>query len=182
MRAAPGMALLLLGAGLALAQPASPLVGTRWELLELRSPDDPNGTVRVEDPARYTLAFGADGDVTLRLDCNRGRGAWRSEAPGMLAFGAIAMTRACARPRRWMCASGGNCLSSVPMRCRTIRSGWNCRPMASCRSGAGRTRNGLLTLRAAQRPCGAAHRAAHWRRTAACSPSAQARPPRPVSH
>lgn len=98
MRAALGMGLLLLGADLVLAQPASPLVGTSWELLELRSPDDSIGVVRVDDPARYTLAFGADGTAILRLDCNRGRGSWRSEAPGRLEFGAIAVTRAMCPP------------------------------------------------------------------------------------
>ena len=93
-----GMGLLLLGAGAAVAQPASPLAGTSWELLELRSPEDSIGTVRVEDPSRYTLAFGADGAAVLRLDCNRGRGSWRSEEPHRLEFGAIAMTRAMCPP------------------------------------------------------------------------------------
>lgn len=65
----------------------------------MRSPEDSIGTVRVDDPSRYTLAFGADGGATLRLDCNRGRGTWRSEEPHRLDFGAIAMTRA-------MCPSG----------------------------------------------------------------------------
>ena len=97
-RAALGMALLLLGAGTAAAQPASPLDGTSWELLELHSPEDSIGTVRVDDPLRYTLAFGADGAATLRLDCNRGRGSWRSEEPHRLEFGAIAMTRAMCPP------------------------------------------------------------------------------------
>ena len=94
-----GMGLLLLGAGAAVAQPASPLAGTSWELVELRSPEDSIGIVRVEDPSRYTLAFGADGAAVLRLDCNRGRGSWRSAEPYRLEFGAIAMTRA-------MCAPG----------------------------------------------------------------------------
>lgn len=93
-RAALGMALLLLGAGPAAAQPASPLAGTSWELLELRSPEDSIGVVQVGDPSRYTLAFGTDGAATLRLDCNRGRGSWRSEEPHRLDFGDIAMTRA----------------------------------------------------------------------------------------
>jgi para-nitrobenzyl esterase len=92
------MGLLLLGAGAAVAQPVSPLAGTSWELVELRSPEDSIGVVRVEDPSRYTLAFGADGEATLRLDCNRGRGSWRSEEPHRLDFGAIAVTRAMCPP------------------------------------------------------------------------------------
>ena len=94
-----GMGLLLLGAGAAVAQPASPLVGTSWELVELRSPEDSIGIVLVEDPSRYTLAFGADGAAVLRLDCNRGRGSWRSAEPHRLEFGPIALTRA-------MCPAG----------------------------------------------------------------------------
>ncbi|WP_368413881.1 META domain-containing protein [Falsiroseomonas sp.] len=85
------LALLLLAPLPAVAQ--SPLAGTSWELVELRSPDDSIGTVRVDDPARYTITFNADGSAALRLDCNRGRGSWRSEAPGRIAFGAVATTR-----------------------------------------------------------------------------------------
>ena len=85
------LALLLLAPLPALAQ--APLAGTSWELVELRSPDDSIGTVRVDDPARYTITFNADGSAALRLDCNRGRGSWRSEAPGRLELGPAAVTR-----------------------------------------------------------------------------------------
>ena len=85
------LALLPLAPLSALAQ--APLAGTSWELVELRSPDDSIGTVRVDDPARYTITFNADGSAALRLDCNRGRGTWRSETPGRLEFGAVATTR-----------------------------------------------------------------------------------------
>ena len=85
------LALLLLAPLPAFAQP--PLAGTSWELVELRSPNDSIGTVRVDDPARYTIAFNADGSAALRLDCNRGRGSWRSETPGRIEFGAVATTR-----------------------------------------------------------------------------------------
>jgi para-nitrobenzyl esterase len=85
------LALALLAPLPALAQ--APLAGTSWELVELRSPEDSIGVVRVDDPARYTLAFNADGSAALRLDCNRGRGTWRSEAPGRVEFGPVATTR-----------------------------------------------------------------------------------------
>lgn len=98
-RAALALALLAPGACAAGAHPASPLAGTSWELVELRSPEDSIGTVRVEDPSRYRLEFGADGAATLRLDCNRGRGNWRSAEPHRLEFGAMAMTRAMCPPR-----------------------------------------------------------------------------------
>jgi heat shock protein HslJ len=85
------LALLLLAPLPASAQ--APLAGTSWELVELRSPEDSIGTVRVDDPARYTITFNADGSAALRLDCNRGRGTWRSEAPGRVELGAVATTR-----------------------------------------------------------------------------------------
>ena len=85
------LALLLLAPFAASAQ--APLAGTSWELVELRSPEDSIGTVRVDDPARYTITFNADGSAALRLDCNRGRGSWRSEEPGRVEFGAVATTR-----------------------------------------------------------------------------------------
>ena len=91
------LALLLLAPLPASAQ--APLAGTSWELVELRSPEDSIGTVRVDDPARYTITFNADGSAALRLDCNRGRGSWRSEEPGRVEFGAVATTR-------MMCPSG----------------------------------------------------------------------------
>ena len=85
------LALLLLAPLPAAAQ--APLAGTSWELVELRAPEDSIGTVRVDDPARYTITFNTDGSAALRLDCNRGRGTWRSEAPGRIEFGAVATTR-----------------------------------------------------------------------------------------
>jgi heat shock protein HslJ len=85
------LALLLLAPLSAAAQ--APLAGTSWELVELRSPEDSIGPVRVDDPARYTITFHADGSAALRLDCNRGRGTWRSEAPGRVEFGPAAVTR-----------------------------------------------------------------------------------------
>lgn len=85
------LALLLLAPFAAAAQ--APLAGTSWELVELRSPEDSIGTVRVDDPARYTITFNADGSAALRLDCNRGRGSWRSEEPGRIEIGAVATTR-----------------------------------------------------------------------------------------
>ena len=36
------------------------------------------------DRSHFTLAFGADGYVSVRADCNRGRGTWKSSAPAEL--------------------------------------------------------------------------------------------------
>jgi len=57
----------------ALATPAapskSPLAGTEWQLVEIRSMDDAVGTKRPAHPSRYTM----------RLNCNRANGAWSAE-------------------------------------------------------------------------------------------------------
>ena len=85
------------------APPASTLAGTRWQLVAIQSMDDAQGTVRPAEPARYTLEFGADGRVAVRLDCNRGSATWQAQpaaqggphgASGQLLMGPLAVTRA----------------------------------------------------------------------------------------
>ncbi len=74
------------------------LVGTSWQLAELRE----NGRVtRVEDPARYTMAFNEYHEVALRLDCNRGTGratVTPRVSAGEIAFDPIATTRMACPP------------------------------------------------------------------------------------
>jgi heat shock protein HslJ len=87
--------------------PTAPLAGTRWHLVAIQSMDDAQGTVRPPEPARYTLAFQADGRVEIRLDCNRGTATWRVQpaaqggphrASGQLLLGPLATTRAACAP------------------------------------------------------------------------------------
>jgi hypothetical protein len=66
----------------ALDSPPAPLAGTRWQLVAIQSMDDAQGTMRPPDPARYTLEFGADGRVAVRLDCNRGSATWQAPVAG----------------------------------------------------------------------------------------------------
>ena len=82
---------------------APPFTGTRWQLVSIQSMDDAQGTVRPPEPARYTLEFGADGRVAVRLDCNRGSATWQAQpaaqggphrASGQLLMGPLATTRA----------------------------------------------------------------------------------------
>jgi len=89
------------------APPASPLAGTRWQLVAIQSMDDAQGTLRPAEPARYTLEFGVDGRVAVRLDCNRGSATWQIEpaarsephrASGQLLLGPLATTRAMCPP------------------------------------------------------------------------------------
>jgi heat shock protein HslJ len=75
---------------------APELAGTAWRLLNIAEMDD--STDIPDDPAKYTLAFGADGTASMRADCNRGSGTWTSESPGQLTFGPIAATRAMCPP------------------------------------------------------------------------------------
>ncbi len=76
---------------------SAPLGGTSWQLAELRAPGQPPLRLPRTDPPRYTLHFEAPDQVAVRLDCNRGRGAFTAapvaEGRGELAFGPIALTR-----------------------------------------------------------------------------------------
>jgi len=70
---------------------------TSWQLVKFQGGD---GTVLMpDDRTKYTVAFTNDGYVSLRLDCNRGRGTWILNGPKELRFGPMALTRA-------MCPTG----------------------------------------------------------------------------
>lgn len=72
------------------------LAGTSWQLVKFQGGDD---TVVVpDDTSKYTLAFGTDGGLSARLDCNRGRGTWKSSGPNQLELGPMALTRAMCPP------------------------------------------------------------------------------------
>jgi para-nitrobenzyl esterase len=72
------------------------LAGTTWQLVSFEGGD---GTILTpDDRSKYTLAFATDSGVSVRLDCNRGRGTWRSTPPNGLAFGPLALTRAMCPP------------------------------------------------------------------------------------
>lgn len=70
----------------------SDLAGTSWQLVKFQSSDD--STLTPDDKSKYTIMFGIDGRVSVRLDCNRGRGTWKSTKPNQLRFGPLALTRA----------------------------------------------------------------------------------------
>jgi heat shock protein HslJ len=90
-----------LAAFAALAQPSgsSPslaLAGTSWQLVKFQGSDDT--TLAPDDRAKYTIAFGAAGRLTARVDCNRGRGTWKSSGSSQIVFGPLALTRAMCPP------------------------------------------------------------------------------------
>ena len=77
--------------------PSGGLEGTSWQLVKFGGSDDT--TLTPDDPSKYTLEFGAGGQLMARVDCNRGHGAWKSTGPSHVEFGPLALTRA-------MCPTG----------------------------------------------------------------------------
>jgi heat shock protein HslJ/membrane-bound inhibitor of C-type lysozyme len=69
---------------------------TSWQLVKFQSSDDK--TLTPDDKTKYTIAFRADGRVSVRIDCNRGSGKWKSAGPNQLELGPIALTRAMCPP------------------------------------------------------------------------------------
>ena len=76
--------------------PPPGLGGTSWQLVRIQSMDDKVTTP--DDRSKYTIAFGTDGRVNMRIDCNRGSATWKSPEPNQLVFGPMAMTRAMCPP------------------------------------------------------------------------------------
>jgi para-nitrobenzyl esterase len=72
------------------------LAGTSWRLVKFQGSG--GTTLTPDDRSKYTIAFGAYGRLTARVDCNRGRGTWKSSGSNQLQVGALALTRAACRP------------------------------------------------------------------------------------
>ena len=71
---------------------ARDLGGTSWRLVQFEGGD--GTTLKPDDPGKYTIAFGADGRLSARIDCNRGTSTWKSAAPSHLELGKLGLTRA----------------------------------------------------------------------------------------
>jgi heat shock protein HslJ len=76
------------------AVPASSVVleGTAWRLVKFQSGDD--AVLTPDDGSKYTVQFEREGRLAVRLDCNRGRGTWKANAPNQLEVGPLILTRA----------------------------------------------------------------------------------------
>lgn len=87
----------LLGcAQIASEAPQQGLEGTSWQLVRFQGGD---GTILTPDGrANYTIAFADGGGLSVRFDCDRGRGTWRSQESGRIEFGPLALTRAMCPP------------------------------------------------------------------------------------
>lgn len=75
---------------------AADLNGTSWQLVKFKGSD--GLTLKPDDGSKYTLAFQNDGDLSARIDCNRGRSTWKSTESGCLELGLLALTRAMCPP------------------------------------------------------------------------------------
>jgi putative lipoprotein len=72
------------------------LGGTSWRLVKFEGGD---GTIRKPTAgAEYSIAFGTDGRLSARIDCNRGGGTWKSSGPPQLELGPLALTRMACPP------------------------------------------------------------------------------------
>ena len=94
-------ALLLLTACAPSARAPAPdagvdLGGRVWQLVKFQSSDET--TLTPDDRTKYTFEFGGDGGLSVRVDCNRGRGTWTSAGPNQLQIGPLALTRAACPP------------------------------------------------------------------------------------
>lgn len=70
----------------------NPLSGTSWQLVKFQGPDEK--TFAPDDKSKYTIKFGSDGRVVVRVDCNRGSSTWKTTAKGELQFGSWKRTSA----------------------------------------------------------------------------------------
>jgi heat shock protein HslJ len=86
------LAVLTARAQASLPSPSPGLTGTSWRLVRFHGSDD--RTLTPDDRSKYTIEFGANGQLTARVDCNRGRGTWTSAGPSQLQLGPLALTRA----------------------------------------------------------------------------------------
>ena len=76
--------------------PPAGLPNTSWQLLEIRNAD--GTSLHLDDSSKYTVTFEADGSLTAQVDCNRGKGTWKSTSPGQIELGPMALTRAMCPP------------------------------------------------------------------------------------
>ena len=91
------VSLIIFGCAQMAPQAASAgLGGSSWQLVKFQGGD--GAALIPDDKSKYTLAFGADGVVNARIDCNRGMGAWKSRGPHQLEFGPLALTRMACPP------------------------------------------------------------------------------------
>jgi para-nitrobenzyl esterase len=90
------LASILVVAACAAPPQSTGLGGTSWQLVRFRGGE--GNTLTPDDKGKYTFTFFSDGAFATRVDCNRGRGHWRSPAPGQVEIGPLALTRLTCAP------------------------------------------------------------------------------------
>lgn len=70
------------------ARDAQEIMGKTWQWISTVTPVE---TVKVSDPARYTISLSADGKAQVRFDCNRGGGNY-TISEGKITFGPMMST------------------------------------------------------------------------------------------
>src|SRR5262245_28251816 len=86
------LAAFVAGSQASVPSPSAGLAGTSWQLVKFQGGDDT--TLTPDDRTKYTIEFVAGGQLTARVDCNRGRGTWKSSGSNQITFGLLALTRA----------------------------------------------------------------------------------------
>jgi len=66
------------------------LDGTSWQLVRFQGSD--GRTLTPDDRSKYTIAFRSFGGLIVRVDCNRGRGTWKSVGPNQIQFEPLTLT------------------------------------------------------------------------------------------
>lgn len=84
-------------AGMQKSSSAGPLSGTSWQLVKFQGPDE--RAFAPDDKSKYTITFGKNGRVTIRVDCNRGSSTWKANEKGELQFGSWSRTTAKCGPK-----------------------------------------------------------------------------------
>ena len=69
---------------------------TSWQVVKFQGGD--GSVVTPDDKTKYTVSFTNNGDLSVRFDCNRGRGTWILNGPSEVRFGPLAMTRVMCPP------------------------------------------------------------------------------------
>jgi len=93
------LAMLLAAGAFVRVQPQSPpasLAGTAWQLVQFQGSDDK--VLTPDTRSNYTLTFKPGGEVSVRLDCNWGRGTWKSPGPDQIKLDPLTITRATCLP------------------------------------------------------------------------------------
>jgi para-nitrobenzyl esterase len=70
--------------------PSYTLAGSSWQLVLFHGSD---GIDIMPESSKYTIDFGTDGRLSARIDCNRGRGTWKTSVTSGLELGPLALTR-----------------------------------------------------------------------------------------